>query len=146
MFRRLVGDSNAAMVELLKPKRIDLFRCLPLARTAPLRRESAGTYEAQVFPLGPAQLVKFKQSRTIMRHQLPSESPQQGPATALPASITRPITRSIDVATLELLERWQREDAAEDPAQIQAAEEEVVEFMKAMNESRSSSGEPLLYP
>lgn len=81
-----------------------------------------------------------------MRRELPSESPQQGLAAPLSGSITRPVARSIDLATLELLERWQREDDTADPAQIQAAQKEVVEFMKAMNESRSSSGEALLYP
>ena len=81
-----------------------------------------------------------------MRSEPTSESLEQRPSTPLPGSVTRPSARSIDVATLELLERWQREDAVEDPAQIQAAEAEVVEFMKAMNESRSSSGEPPLYP
>ncbi len=82
----------------------------------------------------------------MVRHEPPAESLEHPPATVLPGSVTRPGARSIDVATLELLERWQREDAVEDPAQIQAAEAEVVEFMKAMNESRSSSGEPPLYP
>ena len=51
----------------------------------------------------------------------PARDARQRQAPPRPGSVTRPI----DVATLELLERWQREDAVEDPAQIQAAEAEV---------------------
>lgn len=80
-----------------------------------------------------------------MRHKIPSESLQQRSATSATGNGRRPAAQSVDVATLELLERWQQEDAAEDPAQIQSAEEEIADFMKAMNEARSSSGEPLLY-
>jgi hypothetical protein len=44
------------------------------------------------------------------------------------------------------LSRWQREDAINDPAQIKAADEELAEFMKAVNEARASSGEAIVYP
>jgi hypothetical protein len=53
---------------------------------------------------------------------------------------------SIDTVTLELLAKWSRQDAAEDPDEIRTAEQELAEFKKAMNESRTLSGEPFLYP
>jgi hypothetical protein len=52
----------------------------------------------------------------------------------------------VDKATLDLLSIWQQEDATTDPAQLRAAEEELVAFMKAVNEARTASGEPLVYP
>jgi hypothetical protein len=45
-----------------------------------------------------------------------------------------------------LLSIWQQEDATIDPAQLQAAEEELAVFMKAVNQARTASGEPLVYP
>jgi hypothetical protein len=53
---------------------------------------------------------------------------------------------SIDTVTLELLARWREEDAHASPEQIRAAEEELREFKRAMNENRSSAGEPVLCP
>jgi hypothetical protein len=53
---------------------------------------------------------------------------------------------SVDTATLELLALWKAQDATTDPEQIRAAEEEVNEFMKAMNENRAATGERLLFP
>jgi hypothetical protein len=38
------------------------------------------------------------------------------------------------------------EDATKNPEDVQAAEKELAEFKKAMNENRASSGEPVLYP
>ncbi len=52
----------------------------------------------------------------------------------------------IDRATLELLATWRREDATQNPAEVRAAEQDLAEFKKAMNENRAGSGEPLLYP
>jgi hypothetical protein len=52
----------------------------------------------------------------------------------------------IDTATLELLAAWRIEDATEDPEKIRAAEQELAEFKKAMNENRIRAQEPLLYP
>jgi hypothetical protein len=43
---------------------------------------------------------------------------------------------SADTATLVLLAKWRIEDATTDPEQIRAAEREIAEFRKAMNESR----------
>ena len=57
-----------------------------------------------------------------------------------------PKPQSGDAATLELLSIWQQEDATTDPAQLKAAEEELAVFMKAVNEARTASGEPLVYP
>jgi hypothetical protein len=53
---------------------------------------------------------------------------------------------SVDTATLELLASWRQQDATTDPEQVRAAERELAEFKKAMNESRAGAGEPILYP
>lgn len=58
----------------------------------------------------------------------------------------QPPSSCIDTATIELLARWAREDATDDPELIRAAEREIAEFKKAMNANRAASGEPLLYP
>jgi len=81
-----------------------------------------------------------------MRQPLPSESPEVGPAARLPANGTPSTAQSVDETTLELLAGWQREDATADPAGRQAAEEELAEFKKAVNDARASSGEPPVYP
>jgi hypothetical protein len=52
----------------------------------------------------------------------------------------------IDTATLKLLEGWRLQDATDSPEEISAAEHELTEFKRAMNENRTSAGEPLLYP
>jgi hypothetical protein len=36
--------------------------------------------------------------------------------------------------------------ATTDPAQLKAAEEELAVFMNALNEARTASAEPLVYP
>jgi hypothetical protein len=81
----------------------------------------------------------------LMRQPLQSEPPQIGPASHLPSSVAS-VPRSIDTATLDLLSVWQREDATSDPTQVKAAEDELAVFMKAINEARTASGEPLIYP
>jgi hypothetical protein len=53
---------------------------------------------------------------------------------------------AIDTATLELLAGWRLEDSTDDLEDIRAAERELAEFKRAMNENRTASGEPLLYP
>lgn len=69
------------------------------------------------------------------------------PSPTQPMSDQLPLPRrSIDTATLELLASWKAQDATTGPEQIRAAEEEVSEFMKAMNENRASTGERLLFP
>ena len=82
----------------------------------------------------------------LMRQPLQSELPQIGPASRLPSSSAAAVPPSVDMATLDLLSVWQREDATSDPAQLKAAEEELAVFMKAVNEARTASGEPLVYP
>ena len=52
----------------------------------------------------------------------------------------------IDTATVDLLEAWRRQDATDSPEEIRAAEDELAEFKRAMNETRASAGEPLLFP
>ena len=53
---------------------------------------------------------------------------------------------SINTATLELLANWRVQDATTDSEQIRAAEQELADFKKAMNENRILAGEPLLFP
>ncbi len=81
-----------------------------------------------------------------MRHPLQSEPSRIGPQGRLPGSATPSAPPSVDTATLDLLSIWQQEDATTDPAQLKAAEEELAAFMQAVNEARTASGEPLVYP
>jgi hypothetical protein len=53
---------------------------------------------------------------------------------------------SVDTATLELLAAWKEEDATSDPEEVRAADEEISQFMKIMNQSRAEKGERLLFP
>jgi hypothetical protein len=52
-------------------------------------------------------------------------------------------SEAIDHATLELLAAWRREDATQNPEELRAAEQELAEFKRTMNENRASSGQPL---
>lgn len=70
--------------------------------------------------------------------------PPLSPSTA-PTIPQVPRNGPIDTATLELLARWRLEDATDDPEEIRAAEQELAEFKRAMNENRMGAGEPLLY-
>ena len=79
-----------------------------------------------------------------MRQPLKSAPPKIGPESRLAGGSAAPVPRSVDTATLDLLAVWQREDATSDPAQLKVAEEELAAFMKAVNEARIASGEPLL--
>jgi hypothetical protein len=56
-----------------------------------------------------------------------------------------PIT-SIDTATLELLASWRRQDFTDNPEEVWAAEEELTQFKKAMNQNRTLAGDLLLHP
>ena len=67
-------------------------------------------------------------------------------ATPIPAGAHLPASGSVNTATLELLESWRLQDATDDPEQLRAAERDLTEFKKAMNQSRTLAGEPLLYP
>lgn len=53
---------------------------------------------------------------------------------------------TIDTATLELLASWRTQDATDNPEELRAAEQELADFKKAMNQRRAAAGEPLLYP
>jgi len=57
-----------------------------------------------------------------------------------------PVSSTIDYATIELLLKWKREDATDDPELIRAAEEELEEFKRAMNRNRAEAGELPLFP
>jgi len=63
-----------------------------------------------------------------------------------PPSPSRPTPEAINYATIQLLRSWRAQDATDDPEAIRAAEQELVEFKKAMNENRALAGEPPLYP
>ena len=63
------------------------------------------------------------------------------PSTSQPMAPPPP-GAAVDTATLELLAAWMRQDATE---QIRAAEQEVAEFKKSMDENRGLAGEPKLY-
>ena len=67
-------------------------------------------------------------------------------ATPIPPRAPLSAPDAIDTTTLDLLERWRREDATDDSEEIQAAEQELAEFQNAMNETRRLAGEPPLYP
>ncbi len=47
----------------------------------------------------------------------------------------------VDTATLDLLASWREEDATESAEEVRLAEVEVAEFMKALNDNRSRTGE-----
>jgi hypothetical protein len=49
-------------------------------------------------------------------------------------------------ATMALMRSWLEEDATDDPAEQQAAEQELRDFKRGMNQSRKESGARLLYP
>ena len=51
-----------------------------------------------------------------------------------------------NAASIGLLRGWLRDEATDDPAQIQKAQEELDEFKRNMNTSRAESGERLPYP
>jgi len=68
------------------------------------------------------------------------------PSTAEPASVPPPPTGSIDTATLELLAAWKAEDATSDPEKLRAADKEIADFKKAMNETRAAVGARPLFP
>ena len=51
-----------------------------------------------------------------------------------------------DAASIALLESWLREDATDDPDAIRAAEEDLAEFKRAMNETRRDAGARILSP
>ena len=59
------------------------------------------------------------------------------PSIIQPANVPPPHLGAIDAATLELLVAWKAEDATTDPEKLRQADEEVAEFKKAMNKSRS---------
>jgi hypothetical protein len=67
-------------------------------------------------------------------------------ATPAPPGAPLSASGSIDTATLDLLEAWRLQDATDDLEQLRAAEHELTEFKRAMNEGRTLAGEPLLYP
>lgn len=61
-----------------------------------------------------------------------------------PARPAEPIADETE--TLELLARWAREDATGDPETLRAAQRDLDEFKRTMNENRAASGERILYP
>jgi hypothetical protein len=83
--------------------------------------------------------IIFEARKEMKHHAAPSE-PKQTPSLRSSGNV------SIDTATLELLRRWRIEDATQDAEEIRAAEKEIADFKRAMNENRTTAGESLLYP
>lgn len=54
-------------------------------------------------------------------------------------------TDSVDTATPELLANWRVQDATDQPEELHAAELELANFKKALDENRTGVGEPPLY-
>jgi hypothetical protein len=77
-----------------------------------------------------------------MKHQ--TTSPCE--ATSAPPTMLPPANGLIDNAALELLASWRAEDVTKNAEDVRAAEKELTEFKRAMNENRIASGEPVLYP
>ena len=51
-----------------------------------------------------------------------------------------------ETATMILMRTWLEEDATDDPAEKQAAEQQLNEFKRQMNQPRKETGARLLYP
>ena len=51
-----------------------------------------------------------------------------------------------ETPTMALMRSWLEEDATDDPEEIRAAEEELREFKRNMNQPRKETGARLLYP
>jgi len=77
-----------------------------------------------------------------MKHRTTSP----GEASPAPPIVQPSANGSIDSATRENLARWRGEDATKNPEDVEIAEKQLAEFKKAMNENRTGSGEPFLYP
>lgn len=76
-----------------------------------------------------------------MKQQTTTTQPSLGPL-----AVGALASGAIDTETLELLEAWAREDATDDPEKLRAAQKELDEFKKAMNENRAACGERILFP
>lgn len=72
--------------------------------------------------------------------QLPNEASTKPPLQPAQGREAR------DTATLDLLTAWRLEDATDNLDEIRAAERELSEFKKAMNETRTLAGERPIYP
>ncbi len=79
-----------------------------------------------------------------MKLQAITTQPTLVPQVGVP--LHRGASREVDTETLALLEGWAREDATDDPAKLRAAQKELDEFKRAMNENRVATGERILYP
>ncbi len=52
----------------------------------------------------------------------------------------------VNTEALALLAAWAHEDATDDPEKLRAAQKELDEFKRAMNENRAATGGRILYP
>ena len=84
--------------------------------------------------------------------RLKSEASRQGLEAAdyagklIEAALPKPV---VDQVTIDLLDKWDREQATDDPEEIARRQIEVQEFMDGMNRNRLESGGPnarLVYP
>ncbi len=60
--------------------------------------------------------------------------------------VFEPLPINDDDPTIALLKSWLEEDATDDPEELRAAEEELREFKRNMNQPRKEAGARLLYP
>ena len=60
----------------------------------------------------------------------------KGPTTALPPALPLSAPTPRNSATIALLERWEIEDATNDPVAIAQSERELAEFKAALNANR----------
>jgi hypothetical protein len=63
-----------------------------------------------------------------------------------PATAPQPDRDAIDAATLDLLESWRRSDATDNRDEVGAAERDLAEFKRAMNQNRIAANDPAVYP
>jgi hypothetical protein len=56
------------------------------------------------------------------------------------------VKREVSGTAAALLRGWLRDEATDDPAQIQKAQEELDEFKRNINANRAATGERLPYP
>lgn len=82
-----------------------------------------------------------------MKQQATTNEPTLAPPTGVPLQPgATGASGAVDTETLALLEAWAVEDATDDPEKLRAAQKELDEFKRAMNENRAATGERILFP
>jgi hypothetical protein len=84
-----------------------------------------------------AATIRIERGLTTMKHQTATNEPTLAPPTGTPPQPgSNGTSGAIDTETLALLEAWAIEDATDDPEKLRAAQKELDEFKRAMNENR----------